>query len=85
MVEKSVVVNVEPGLQSGPASEFVQTANQYAAEVFLEKGNRRINAKSIMGLLSLAVAKGDEVTLLSDGGDAEEAVDALTEFLSKEE
>ncbi|SEO69426.1 catabolite repression HPr-like protein [Amphibacillus marinus] len=82
MVEKTVKVVVEPGLQAGPASEFVQKSNSYMAEIFLEKGNRRVNAKSIMGLLSLAIATGDSVTLLADGPDDQEAITSLANFLT---
>ncbi|BAM46833.1 MAG: HPr family phosphocarrier protein [Amphibacillus sp.] len=77
MVEKSVVVAVEPGLQADKAAKFVREANRFAAEIYLEKKGRRINAKSIMGVLSLAIASGDTITLFSDGSDGEEAIDAL--------
>lgn len=77
MVEKSVVVAVEPGLQADKAAKFVREANRFATEIYLEKKGRRINAKSIMGVLSLAIASGDTITLFSDGSDGEEAVDAL--------
>ncbi|WP_067840227.1 HPr family phosphocarrier protein [Amphibacillus sediminis] len=82
MVEKTLVVAVEPGLQATVVSEFVQKANHFSAEIFLEKGERRVNAKSIMGLLSLAVATGDTITLLSDGDDDQAAIDTLANFLS---
>ncbi len=77
MVEKSVVVAVEPGLQADKAAKFVREANRFATEIYLEKKGRRINAKSIMGVLSLAIASGDTITLFSDGSDGEEAIDAL--------
>lgn len=82
MVSKTLVVAVEPGLQASPAAEFVQKANSFAAEVFLEKGSRRVNAKSIMGLLSLAIASGETITLTGEGGDAQPAIDTLATFLS---
>lgn len=82
MVEKTLVVAVNPGLQAGIASEFVQKANSYVSEIFLEKANRRVNAKSIMGLLSLAITNGDSITLLSDGDDDQEAIEVLANFLS---
>ncbi|GGM36265.1 HPr-like protein Crh [Paraliobacillus quinghaiensis] len=83
MVEKTVVVGVEPGLQASAAAGFVQKANSFAAEIFLEKNNRRVNAKSIMGLLSLAVASGETVTLIGDGADDQAGIDALTAFLTE--
>ncbi|GAA4073024.1 HPr family phosphocarrier protein [Amphibacillus indicireducens] len=83
MVEKSVVVAVEPGLQADKAAKFVREANRFAAEIFLEKKGRRINAKSIMGVLSLAIASGETIMLFSDGPDGEEAIDALIACLSE--
>lgn len=83
MVEKTVVVGVESGLQASVAAGFVQKANSFASEIFLEKGAKQINAKSIMGLLSLAVAKGDTVTLVGDGADDQAAIDTLIAFLSE--
>lgn len=82
MVEKTVVVAVEPGLQAGPASVFVQKANSFSSEIFLEKQGRRVNAKSIMGLLSLAIGSGETITLIGDGGDDEEAIKTLANYLS---
>lgn len=82
MVEKSVEVLLESGLQARPAAEFVQEANRYSADLFLEKDGKRINAKSIMGLMTLALAKGEQVTLIADGHDEEVALDSLVAFIS---
>lgn len=84
MVEKTVVVLVDPGLQARPASEFVQKSNSFASEIFLQKGERRVNAKSIMGLLSLAIASGETVSLSSEGPDESEAVESLIAFLKND-
>lgn len=78
------IVNVDPGLQAGPASIFVQTANRFSSEIYLTKGERRVNAKSIMGLLSLAIAKGDTIELKATGGDGDEAIQALGDFLQQD-
>lgn len=83
MVEKTVVVSVEPGLQADKAAKFVREANRFAAEIFLEKKGRRVNAKSIMGILSLAIASGESITLFSDGSDGQEAIDALVACLEE--
>ncbi|WP_110251306.1 HPr family phosphocarrier protein [Streptohalobacillus salinus] len=83
MIEKRVVVKVEPGLQARSASEFVQTTNSFASEIFLEKRERRVNAKSIMGLLSLAITSGETITLTAEGADEEEAIERLVDFLEK--
>lgn len=83
MVHKSLIVEVNPGIQANVAAKFVQEANGFVSEVFLEKNNRRINAKSIMGILSLAIAKGEEISLYIDGSDEQEAINTLTAFLTK--
>ncbi|HWO75630.1 MAG TPA: HPr family phosphocarrier protein [Bacillus sp. (in: firmicutes)] len=84
MVERQVEVNLKTGLQARPAALFVQEANRFSSEVFLEKEGKRVNAKSIMGIMSLAVGAGSKVTLIAEGHDAEAAIEALTEFISKE-
>lgn len=83
MIEKTVQVSLDTGLQARPAAQFVQEANRYTSDLFLEKDNKRINAKSIMGLMSLAITKGTEIKLLAEGPDAEEALAALTQFITK--
>jgi len=83
LIEKSVEVLLESGLQARPAAQFVQKANQFDADLFLEKDGKRINAKSIMGLMTLALAKGETAMLIADGEDEETAVDALVAFMSE--
>ncbi|MEI3611813.1 HPr family phosphocarrier protein [Pseudogracilibacillus sp. SO30301A] len=82
MVEKSVEVLLESGLQARPAAQFVQEANRFTADLFLEKEGKRINAKSIMGLMSLAITKGETVRLIADGPDEEVALNELVSFIS---
>ncbi|WP_090868511.1 HPr family phosphocarrier protein [Oceanobacillus limi] len=81
MVERNVKVTLKTGLQARPAAQFVQEANRYAANVFLEKDERKVNAKSIMGIMSLAIATGESITLVADGSDEEEALDQLVSFV----
>lgn len=83
MVEKSVEVLLETGLQARPAATFVQEANRYTAHIFLEKDGKRINAKSIMGLMSLAIASGETVKIIADGSDEEIALDHLVSFVTE--
>lgn len=85
MVEKKVIVQLETGLHARPAALFVQEANKYASDVFVVKGTKKVNAKSIMGIMSLAVSRGTEITIIADGPDAEEAVNVLAEMVSKAE
>jgi catabolite repression HPr-like protein len=84
MVEKKVEVKLKTGLQARPAALFVQEANRFSAEIFLEKDGKKVNAKSIMGLMSLAVGSGMVVNILADGDDEEKAIEALTTFVQKE-
>ncbi|WP_078414251.1 HPr family phosphocarrier protein [Priestia abyssalis] len=84
MVEKKVEVLLKTGLQARPAALFVQEANRFASDVFLEKDGKKVNAKSIMGLMSLAVNSGAGVTIIADGSDEEEAIEALTRYVQQE-
>ncbi|WP_409251947.1 HPr family phosphocarrier protein [Bacillus sp. SCS-153A] len=84
MIEQKVEVKLKTGLQARPAALFVQEANRFSSEVFLERNGKKVNAKSIMGLMSLAVSSGTEITLIADGTDEEEAVKHLTDFVQKE-
>lgn len=82
MVEQTVIIGgVDPGLQARPAAQFVQKANHYTAEIFIEKDQKRINAKSIMGLMSLALSKGSEIKIIVDGTDEEQALADLVSFI----
>lgn len=83
MVERNVIVRLETGLHARPAARFVQEANQYHSEIYIVKGNKKVNAKSIMGVMSLAVAKGTEITIIADGTDEQKAVEALVEIVSQ--
>ncbi len=82
MVEKRIEVKLKTGLQARPAALFVQEANRFSSDIFLEKDGKKVNAKSIMGLMSLAVGTGVSVNLIADGSDEDEAVKALEEFVS---
>ncbi|WP_428911042.1 HPr family phosphocarrier protein [Niallia sp. Krafla_26] len=84
MVEKQVEIKLKTGLQARPAAMFVQQANRFSSDVFLEKDGKKVNAKSIMGLMSLALGTGSKVTLSVDGSDENEAIKVLTEFVEKE-
>lgn len=84
MLEKQVEVKLKTGLQARPAALFVQEANRFSSDVFLEKDGKKVNAKSIMGLMSLAVSSGSVVTLIVDGKDEEEALKELSKYIQKE-
>ena len=84
MIEKNAVVNIQVGLYARPATFFVYRANQFASNIWIEKDEKRVHAKSLLGVLSLSVANGTEVKLIADGADAAEAVDALAALLATE-
>jgi catabolite repression HPr-like protein len=85
MVEKQVEVKLKTGLQARPAALFVQEANRFSSDIFLEKDGKKVNAKSIMGLMSLAVGSGVEINIIANGEDEEKAISALSEFIQKEQ
>ena len=77
MVSKDVTVQNNVGLHARPATFFVQKANSYKSSVWIEKGDRRVNAKSLLGVLSMGISKGTTITILSDGPDEEEVLKGL--------
>jgi catabolite repression HPr-like protein len=85
MVEKNVTVNLETGLHARPAALFVQEANRFSSEIWVVKGTKKVNAKSIMGIMSLAVSRGTEITIMAEGPDEEEAVRVLADMVSRTE
>jgi catabolite repression HPr-like protein len=85
MVSQPVTVVLRTGLHARPAALFVQEANKYVADVFVEKSGKTVNAKSIMGIMSLAINHGTPIQISAKGNDATEAVGALVSFVSKEE
>ncbi|MGD8190596.1 HPr family phosphocarrier protein [Brevibacillus ginsengisoli] len=85
MVRQEVRVNLKTGLQARPAAFFVQEANRFASEIFVEKDSKKVNAKSIMGIMSLAISSGTEITISAEGPDASQAVTSLTSLVSREE
>lgn len=78
-------VKLESGLQARPAAQFVQEANRYSSHLFLEKDGKKVNAKSIMGLMSLAITKGEDIKLIADGADEDSAIESLVSFVTKAE
>lgn len=85
VIKKKIVVRNKLGLHARPAALFVQIANKYDSTIIVEKGDQKVNGKSIMGILMLAVESGHEICLIVRGTDAENAVRELEELVSKEE
>ena len=85
MVESAVTVALRSGLHARPAAAFVKLANQFKSDIYLRKQGRTANAKSILGILSLATTKGTEVVLIAEGDDEQEAITELIDFLKRED
>ena len=77
MTVKEAVVKSQNGLYARPATFFVQKANEHTCSIWVEKGERRANAKSLLGVLSLGIVGGTAIRIIADGSDEQEAVDGL--------
>jgi phosphocarrier protein len=77
MISRDVTIVNSSGLHARPATFFIQKANSYKSTIWVEKDDRRVNAKSLLGVLSLGVAKGMTITLIADGSDEQSALDGL--------
>ena len=84
MISKEVVISNQVGLHARPATFFIQKANEYKASIWVEKDDRRVNAKSLLGVLSLGIVKGTAITIIADGSDEEEAVAALGALIASD-
>ena len=81
MYAKEITVKNEVGLHARPATYFIQKANEFKSGIWVEKEERRVNAKSLLGVLSLGIVKGTAITVIADGADEQEAVDALVALI----
>ena len=84
MFSKKIVVRCESGLHNRQATYFVQKANEFESSIFLESENRKMNAKSLLGIMSLGIVSGATVNLIAMGPDAEAAVTALEALLQRD-
>ena len=82
MIEKSIQIKLETGLEARPVAMLVQVASQFESTVYLNSENRKVNAKSIMGMMSMGLESGAEVTVIAEGNDEEAAVAEIEKFLS---
>ena len=81
MITKEVVINNQVGLHARPATFFIQKANEFKSGIWVEKDERRVNAKSLLGVLSLGISQGDIITILAEGPDEESAVEGLVDLV----
>lgn len=82
MYMKEVVIQNQVGLHARPATFFIQKANEYKSSIWVERESRRVNAKSLLGVLSLGITKGLSITIVAEGSDEEQAVTDLVELVS---
>ena len=82
MFSKEVVVQNQVGLHARPATFFIQKANEFKSSIWVEKDERKVNAKSLLGVLSLGITKGTTINIISDGADEEEAVVTLVNLIA---
>ena len=84
MINKEILVSCESGLHNKQATYFVQKANEFSSSIWLESANRKMNAKSLLGIMSLGIVTGSVVNLSANGSDAEAAVNALEALLQRD-
>ena len=83
MYIKEAVVASPVGLHARPATFFIQKANEFKCSVWIEREERRVNAKSLLGVLSLGITQNSSVNIIADGADEQQAVDTLTQLLAE--
>lgn len=81
MVTRNVTITNNIGLHARPATFFIQKANTFKSSIWIEKDDRKVNAKSLLGVLSMGIAKGMTITLIADGSDESSAINGLEELI----
>ena len=81
MKKKIITVELPDGLEARPAAMLVQDASQYDSRIYLESGSKRVNAKSIMGMMTLGLIAGQSITVEADGADEDQAVSEIEKYL----
>ena len=81
VISKEVIINNQVGLHARPATFFIQKANEFKSSIWIEKDERRVNAKSLLGVLSLGIVKGTSVNIVADGADESSAIATLSELI----
>lgn len=84
MVIREAVINNQVGLHARPATFFIQKANEFKSSIWIEKDDRKVNAKSLLGVLSLGIVKGTTINIIADGSDEDEAVKTLTDLIASD-
>ena len=82
MIKKPVTINLSTGLETRPVAQLVQVASQFDSTIYLEAGEKKVNAKSIMGMMSLGLDTGEKVTAVIEGSDEDAALEGIEKYLS---
>jgi catabolite repression HPr-like protein len=83
MTQRDITVRLDSGLENRPIAFLVQVASQFRSDIYLISGSKRVNAKSIMGMMSLGLIAGEDVTVTAEGSDEHDAVSKIEKFLTK--
>ena len=83
MIKKPITIHLSTGLEARPVAQLVQVASQFNSEIYVEVGKKKVNAKSIMGMMSLSLADGEEITVVTDGEDEQRAAEGIKTFFCK--
>lgn len=84
MIKKPITVQLANGLEARPVALLVQVASQYESEIYVESADKRVNAKSIMGMMTLGLDAGEEITLSANGDDENAAMESIEQYLSNQ-
>ena len=82
MITKNITVIIKSGLEARPVAVLVQVASQYESRIYVESGAKKINAKSIMGMMTLGLNEGEEITVTAEGSDEEAAINDIEKYLN---
>ena len=81
MISKNLKIALKSGLEPRPVAVLVQVASQYESTIYVEYGNKKVNAKSIMGMMSLGISTGEDVIVIADGNDEDAAMESIEKYL----
>lgn len=82
MTKKQIKIQLSSGLEARPVALLVQVASQFESSIYVETGDKKVNAKSIMGMMTLGLSSGEEISVAADGNDETEAIEKIEKYLS---
>ncbi len=83
MLRKTITIQLEPDQEARPVAMLVQIASQFESNIYVESDSKRVNAKSIMGMMTLGLVPGEQVTVTADGSDEEQAIEGIEKYLTE--